>query len=93
MMRYNDCGFNAPSREIIYKQVMSLSEGSAWSYDYEQFVAFDAGYRKQAATRAMLPLKSEAERQEWVRKHRAPVVVDSAWGHATRETKAIVPLR
>ncbi|MGN0257473.1 MAG: M64 family metallopeptidase [Bacteroides sp.] len=93
MMRYNDCGFNAPSREIIYKRVMSLSEGSSWSYDYEQFVAFDAAYRNQATTRSLLPLKSESERQEWVRKHREPLFVDAASGHAMKEARLIVPLR
>lgn len=95
MMRYNDCGFNAPSREIIYKRVMSLSEGSSWSYDYEKFVAFDAAYRnQQASTRAVRPLKSETERQEWVRRHRAPVFVDAATGRALqRETQIRVPLR
>lgn len=35
IMRYNDCGFNAPSREAIYKRVMQLSEGDTWNYDYE----------------------------------------------------------
>ena len=42
MMRYNDVGFNAPSREEIYKRVMKESEGDGWTYDYETFVAFDA---------------------------------------------------
>lgn len=46
MMRYNDCGFNAPSREAIYKRVMKLSEGDDWEYDYETFVAFDAPARE-----------------------------------------------
>ena len=94
MMRYNDCGFNPPSRELIYKRVMSLSEGPSWSYDYEQFVAFDAAYREhQASTRTLLPLKSEAERQEWARKHRAPVHVDSATGSVMRGSSVIVPLQ
>ncbi len=42
MMRYNNIGFNAPSREEIYKRVMKESEGDGWTYDYETFVAFDA---------------------------------------------------
>lgn len=46
MMRYADCGFNAPSREAIYKRVMQLSEGDSWTYDYESFVTFDAPARK-----------------------------------------------
>ena len=55
MMRYNDCGFNAPSREAIYKRVMQLSESASWAYDYETFVAFDAPARdvyKQARAMA-----------------------------------------
>lgn len=58
MMRHNDCGFNAPSREAIYKRVMKLSEGDSWTYDYDKFVEFDTpareSYRKQqsAARRA-----------------------------------------
>ena len=50
MMRYNDCGFNAPSREAIYKRVMKLSEGDDWTYDYETFVDFDAPARQAYST-------------------------------------------
>ena len=52
MMRSNIHGFNAPSREAIYKRVMKLAYGESWSYDYETFVAFD---------QAHLPVPSEAE--------------------------------
>lgn len=56
MMHHNDCGFNAPSREAIYKRVMKLSEGDSWTYDYETFVEFDSPGRqsfntKRASTR------------------------------------------
>ncbi len=47
MMRYNDTPFNAPSREEIYKRVMKESEGDGWTYDYENFVAFDAAGHTQ----------------------------------------------
>ena len=47
MMRYNDTPFNAPSREEIYKRVMKESEGDSWSYDYEEFVAFDEAGHNQ----------------------------------------------
>lgn len=40
--------FNAPSREAIYKYVMSASEGDTWSYDYETFVEFDKVGREYA---------------------------------------------
>lgn len=49
MMRFNDCPFNAPSREAIYKYVMQESEGSNWKYDYETFVTFDAKGRSEFA--------------------------------------------
>ena len=53
IMRYNTGGFNAPSREVIYKKIMKFSEGNAWTYDYETFVAFDAPARSaEAVTRA-----------------------------------------
>lgn len=45
MMRYNDSPFNAPSRESIYKHVMSYSENN-WIYDYENFVTFDTPIRE-----------------------------------------------
>ena len=34
--------FNAPSREAIYKRAMKLAYGDSWTYDYEEFVKFDA---------------------------------------------------
>lgn len=49
IMRYNTGGFNAPSREAIYKKIMKFSEGDAWTYDYETFVTFDAPARSAAA--------------------------------------------
>lgn len=51
MMRSNMHGFNAPSREAIYKRVMSTAYGKEWEYNYEEFVAFD---------RAHLPMPTEA---------------------------------
>ncbi len=33
--------FNAPSREVIYKRIMQLSEGDDWVYDYETFIKWD----------------------------------------------------
>lgn len=55
MMRSNTHGFNAPSREAIYKRVMKLAHGDTWTYDYEEFVAFDQAHLPQlvgAQTRA-----------------------------------------
>lgn len=44
MMRSNMHGFNAPSREAIYKRVMSTAYGKEWEYDYEEFVTFDQAH-------------------------------------------------
>ena len=41
IMRQNVGGFNAPSREAIYKRIMSLSQGSGWKYDFEAFASYD----------------------------------------------------
>lgn len=47
MMRSNINGFNAPSREAIYKRVMSAAYGQSWIYDYEAFVQFDMAHLPQ----------------------------------------------
>lgn len=52
MMRNNQHGFNAPSREAIYKRIMKLAYGDAWTYDYEEFVAFDQMHLPQPASQA-----------------------------------------
>lgn len=49
IMRHNIGGYNAPSREAIYKRIMQLSEGRGWEYDYETFVAYDAINRSAAS--------------------------------------------
>lgn len=49
IMRHNIGGYNAPSREAIYKRIMRLSEGDGWEYDYETFVAYDAVNRSNAS--------------------------------------------
>jgi len=53
MMRYNDCPFNAPSREAIYRRINSLAYGENWKFDYETFVNFDAPSRQ--TTKAIRP--------------------------------------
>lgn len=58
MMRSNINGFNVPSREAIYKRVMSAAYGDAWTYDYEAFVQFDQAHLPQpVATRAVSAMK------------------------------------
>jgi hypothetical protein len=47
IMKGNSDTFNAPSREAIWKRVMSLSNGTGWTYDYESFVEYDLGATEQ----------------------------------------------
>ena len=49
IMRYNNGGFNAPSREAIWCRIHKLAYGSGWTYDYEEFVAYDAINRKTSS--------------------------------------------
>lgn len=41
MMNHNRHGFNAPSREAIYRRVMTTTMGSAYIYTLEEFLEFD----------------------------------------------------
>ncbi|MBQ3722853.1 MAG: leucine-rich repeat protein [Bacteroidales bacterium] len=79
MMRHNNCPFNAPSREQIYKNTMKWSEGSTWKYDYETFVALDQAGRSQAAGRLRAP-RTRSTEEELDRQHEEthipPVTVD-----------------
>ena len=92
MMRYNDCPFNAPSREQIYKRVMQLSEGATWTYDYEEFVQFDAPSRNAATTRSLRQAPSAAQVEKWRKSHRPPVRVKGTWRDALKD-KIVVPYR
>ncbi len=51
-MRHSSGGYNAPSREAIYKRIHHLAYGDNWTYDYEKFVEWDARNRIADATRA-----------------------------------------
>lgn len=48
-MRSNIHGFNAPSREAIYKRIMRTAYGTPWQYNYEEFVKFDCTHLPQPA--------------------------------------------
>ena len=48
MMRSNMHGFNAPSREAIYKRIMKLAHGNEWRYDFEEFAKFDLAHLPQS---------------------------------------------
>ena len=92
MMRYNDSPFNAPSREQIYKTVMQMSEGSSWTYDYEEFVQFDAVSRNTAVSRSLRQQPSAAQVEKWKKTHRPPVRVKGTWRDA-KKNHIVVPYR
>lgn len=84
MMRYNDCGFNAPSREAIYKRVMKLSEGESWIYDYETFVSFDTpareAYKQQNAARRVQRQEQNTSKKRI--ESRPPTIYKGTWRDA-----------
>lgn len=52
IMRYNEGGFNAPSREAIYYRIHKLAYGTNWTYNFEDFVAWDEVYGMPSFTAA-----------------------------------------
>lgn len=70
IMRHNEGGFNAPSREAIYIRIHKLAYGYEWNYDYEEFVAYDAINRKSAPS----ALTKSSVVYDEAHPHTAPVV-------------------
>ena len=62
--------FNAPSRAQIYTRIMKLSEGPAWNFDYNTFVAWDKAHPIRA-NRSAAPAAEH--------KHVAPVTTGKTW--------------
>lgn len=96
MMRGNISWFNAPSREAIYKAVMTMSS-SNWQYDYETFVDFDKnniGSLTSGGRSAIQPL-SKKEQQAVQEKHRKPIFIRGSWRNARSSSNSsiTVPLR
>ena len=93
-MRYNYGSFNAPSREEIYKRIMQRSEGDSWTYDYEEFVKYDA-INRNAASRSASRTLTESERQEYIKNHQPPTFIKGTWRDAMKngKDKIVVPLR
>ena len=73
IMRYNEGGFNAPSRESIYTRINKLAFGESWQYDYEDFVAYDAVNRR---TEPVTAPSSVLQRHEPTA---PPVIVRRSW--------------
>ena len=92
IMRYNEPAFNAPSREAIYKRAMRLAYGDSWTYDYEDFVEFDAPSRNTAASRSLRQAPSAAQIEKWRKNHRPPVRVKGTWRDA-KKNHIVVPYR
>lgn len=65
IMRDNTGGYNAPSREIIYKRAMELNKGASYVYDFEDFAAFDATLAKESAQIDERPM-TKADVREFV---------------------------
>ena len=76
IMRYNEGGFNAPSREAIYTRINKLAFGESWQYDYEDFVAYDAVNRRSEPATAP---SSVLQRHEPTA---PPVIVRKTWREA-----------
>ena len=95
-MNQNIMWFNAPSREQIYKAIMTLSEGPAWKYKYEDFVTYDAINRNSKGGRSAVEPLSHKEKMEILEKHRKPVFMKGSLRDAAQRSKSNninVPLR
>lgn len=76
IMRYNDGGFNAPSREAIYIRINKLAFGESWEYNYEDFVAYDAVNRRTSPSATPSSLRRFEPTAP-------PVVVRKTWREVT----------
>lgn len=82
IMRYNEGGFNAPSREAIYYRIHKLAYGADWQYNYEDFVTWDLAHRTPAATSARSTRTNFVERA--FEPLAPPVVVKKDWRELVR---------
>jgi len=89
IMRYNQGGFNAPSREAIWYRIHKLAYGDEWTYNYEDFVAYDVKNRKTGEEAASAQTKSYVERPH--EPTHAPVVVRQTWKEAMQKSRASMP--
>ena len=82
IMRNNDSGFNAPSREAIYYRIHKLAYGADWQYNYEDFVTWDLAHRTPAAPSARSARTNFVERT--FEPLAPPVVVKKDWRELVR---------
>lgn len=60
LMFYTEGGFNAVSRESIYRRIHALAYGESWSFDAEEFAAWDSRAGHSAAKRSRSILRGRA---------------------------------
>lgn len=85
IMRDNTGGFNAPSREAIWYRLHKLAYGDSWTYNYEDFVKYDAVNRKTKPTSSVS--YSAQSRQSAVLYTHPPVAVGKTWKEAYLEAR------
>lgn len=89
MMNDNILWFNAPSREAIYKAIMTMSEGNSWTYDFEEFAAYDVINRGiTPVTRTTLD--TDGRKRE--KRHLPPAIIRGTWRDVVKK-RVVVPLR
>lgn len=82
IMRYNYGGFNAPSREAIFYRIHKLAYGDDWTYNYEDFAAYDIiNHNEEMESNSRLNPKNYMPKNPL----HAPVIVKKNW----REAQAI----
>lgn len=79
IMRYNDRGFNAPSRFAIWYRVNKLSNGASWEGTYEDFVTFDLNARTSPAATKSAHYKPRNYVERPLPPLPPPVVVNKDW--------------
>lgn len=67
IMKSEDTGFNAPSREAIWYRIHKLAYGADWEYNFEDFVAYDAINLQKSSPNAKT---NEATRRNYVERER-----------------------
>ncbi len=72
---YHNPNFNAPSRALIWKRIMKLSEGESWNYDYNAFKTWD----KAHPIKTRVTTRSSVERPDFNEVHLPPVVIRKTW--------------
>lgn len=76
IMRYNTGGFNAPSREAIYRRIQGISQGTGWSFDREEFVEHDL---KNVSRKVMRDNRKRIAKIKEQPRHTPPVVIPRSW--------------